>query len=105
MGYDLHITRRKSWIDTGDDIAKDEFVALVSKDPEFTYPGQNGVDDADWKSPATGYESWLCWDSGSIYTKNPEPEFIDKMVAIAKLLRAKVQGDDDEVYFSSTDIR
>jgi len=105
MGYDLHITRRKSWLDLGDDIAKEEFVTLIQKDPEFTYPSQIGDDYAEWKSPNTGYESWLCWSEGRIQTKNPEAEFIDKMVVVAKLLGAKVQGDDEEVYFSSTDIR
>jgi len=37
-------------------------------------------------------------------TKNPEPEFIDKMVTVAKALAAQVQGDDEEVYLSSTQV-
>jgi hypothetical protein len=105
MGYDLHITRRKLWLDAGDDISFDEFVSHVSNDPEFRYPGENGEDFADWRSPRSGYESWLCWTEGQIDTKNPEPEFIDKMVAVARALRAQVQGDDGEVYLSATEIQ
>jgi hypothetical protein len=105
MGYDLHITRRKLWLDESNDIAFDEFVRHVRGDVEFTYPGQNGDDYADWRSPKSGYESWLCWSDGQIHTKNPEPEFIDKLVAVARDLRAKVQGDDGEVYLSATEIQ
>ena len=105
MGYDIHITRRKLWFDKGDDIARDEFARHVRSDLEFRYPGENGDDYADWRSPKTGYESWLCWSDGQIDTKNPEPEFIDKMVAVARELLAKVQGDDGEVYLSATEIQ
>jgi hypothetical protein len=105
MGYDLHIMRRKLWLDTGDEIALEEFVQYVRADPEFRYPGENGDDYADWRSPTSGYESWLCWADGQIHTKNPEPEFIDKMVAVARQLQAKVQGDDGEVYLSATEIQ
>ena len=105
MGYDLHITRRKDWCNEGDDIGFEEFVAYVRGDKEFTYPGQLGDDAADWRSPKTGYESWLCWSEGQAYTKNPEPEFMDKLVAVAGALGAKLQGDDGEVYLSSTEVQ
>jgi len=105
MGYDLHITRRKLWFDKDDDIALDEFIGHVRSDTEFRYPGENGEDYADWRSPKSSYESWLCWSDGQIFTKNPEPEFIDKMVNVARQLRAKVQGDDGEVYLSATEIQ
>jgi hypothetical protein len=102
MGYDIHITRRQDWADPGNDITKDEFVRLVRSDAEFHYPGQNGNDYADWQSPTSDYTSWLCWSNGQIYTKNPEEELIDKMVALARTLQAEVQGDDGEVYESAT---
>jgi hypothetical protein len=105
MGYDLHITRRKHWFDKDDDIALEEFIRHVRSDTEFRYPGQNVDDYADWRSPKSGYESWLCLSDGQIHTKNPEPEFIDKMVAVARKLRAAVQGDDGEVYLSATQIQ
>jgi len=104
MGYFLHITRRQHWVDQGDAISFDEFVAYLRSDSEFTYPSQLGDDFADWRSPKTGYDSWLFWNSGQIDTKNPESEFVDKMIAVAKSLGAKVQGDDGEVYLSATEI-
>jgi len=105
MGYDLHITRRKLWSDDGDDISFEEFVSVVRADPEFTYPGKLGDDSADWRSPKSRYESWLSWSDGQAYTKNPAPEFIDKLVSIALALRAKAQGDDGEVYLSATKVQ
>ena len=107
MGYDLHITRRKHWadLDSGDDISREEFESYVRSDAEFTYPSQMGEDYAEWKRPKTSYQSWLCWQNGQIQTKNPEAEFIDKMVAIAKHFKAVAQGDDGEVYLSATEVR
>ena len=40
------------------------------------------------------------WSEGNIYTKNPDEALIDKMVAVARELRAQVQGEEDEVYRS-----
>ena len=96
MGYDIHITRRKLWFDKGDDIARDEFARHVRSDLEFRYPGENGDDYADWRSPKTGYESWLCWSDGQIDTKNPEPEFIDKMVAVAANFSQKFRATTEK---------
>src|SRR5215216_3734472 len=104
MGYDLHITRRENWCDEGEDISKEEFIAYVRSDSEFSYPAIGGDDYADWTSPKSGYTSWLSWSEGQVSTKNPEAEFVDKMVAIAAKLQAKVQGDDGEIYASSSDI-
>jgi hypothetical protein len=104
MGYDLHITRREHWCDEGNNIAKAEFLAYVHGDKEFTYPSALGDDHADWMNPVTGNETWLGWRDGQIETKNPEPEFVDKMVIVAKALKARVQGDDGEFYESSADM-
>ena len=102
MGYDLHITRRKLWCDEGKDITFEEFVGIIKADPEFAYPGQLGADSADWRSPQSGYESWLTWTDGDVYTKNPEKEYIEKLVEVAKVFCARVQGDDGEIYLSAT---
>ena len=44
MGYDLHITRRQDWCDVGNDISKEEFIALVKANAEFYYPSDNDED-------------------------------------------------------------
>lgn len=105
MGHELHITRRNVWSDKGNDIKFEEFVNYVKNDPEFTHPGKNGEEFAEWKSPTTEYESWIWFYDGNIYSKNPEPELINKMVAIAKTLKATAQGDDGEIYISATEIQ
>jgi hypothetical protein len=103
MGYDIQITRRKDWDEEGGGIAFKDFVAYVQDDGEFTYPGPWGADSAGWRSRKSGYESWLVWSDGEIYTKNPEPELIDKMVVISRALGARVQGDGGEIYRSATE--
>ncbi len=98
MGYDLHITRQVYWAGKdGPEIAPDEWLAIVRADPELTLRGLNGPYYADWSGPGK-YPCWLDFDGGCVYTKYPTDEMIEKMVQISKLLGAKVQGDDGEVY-------
>jgi len=98
MGYDLHITRRKDWSGTGNDIAAEEWLAYVKKDPELLLSRENGAHFALWNGKSEVPDPWLDWSEGNIYTKNPDQALIDKMVAIARELRAEVQGDDGEIY-------
>jgi len=99
MGYDLHITRKEFWAGAeGPEISLSDWESYVRNDPEV---------EADLDNP--GKENYLFhfhqhrwplwWDArGEIYTKNPEPEMIAKLVQIATALGAKVLGDDDEIY-------
>ena len=98
MGYDLHITRRRYWPDEGSDITADEWLAYVRRDSELRLQPENGPHYAVWSGPSELSDPWLNWSSGEIYTKHPDPALIDKMVAIARELRATVQGDDGELY-------
>ena len=100
MGYDLHITRRKDWSDPGHDIAAEEWLAYVDQDPELALSPENGPYPAKWSGKSKCPNSWLDWFHGNIYTKNPDEALIDKMVAIAQALRARVRGDDGEIYHS-----
>src|SRR5687768_18275222 len=75
MGYDLHITRRKSWSDNdGPAITEAEWNALITAEPDLA--------DA------------LYWERGEIICKNPDEAMIDRMVALSEQLGAKVEGDD-----------
>jgi hypothetical protein len=96
MGYDIHITRRKSWADTGDDITTEEWLAYVQRDPELRPLPKNGKYFFQW-----GDDSWLDWSKGVIYSKNPNEPLLTKMTAIAKQFNATVQGDDGEIYDGS----
>jgi hypothetical protein len=103
MGYDLHITRRKSWSSAGPDITADEWIAFVQRDPELRLQPKMGPYCAGWAGAPELDEPWLDWSAGQIYTKNPDPELITKMVAIADHFGATVQGDDGEVYRSGSE--
>jgi hypothetical protein len=98
MGYDLHITRRAHWSDTGNDITADEWLALVETDPELQLNKSNGPYFVVWRRPSSKTRYWLMWADGQIYTKNPDDPLIGKMLMISRKLGAKVQGDDGEIY-------
>lgn len=103
MGYDLHITRRKDWSATGNDITAPEWSAYVKTDPELSLWPQNGPLMARWSGKSAHADPWLDWFQGNIYTKNPDAALIDKMVQIARALNAQVQGDDGETYHNGHD--
>jgi hypothetical protein len=100
MGYDLHITRRKNWSDTGRDINVEEWLKYVEKDPELSLSPEDGPGFAKWSGKSKLTDPWLDWSSGNVYTKNPDEPLIDKMTVIARVLGAQVQGDDGEIYHS-----
>ena len=80
MGYDVHITRRKSWSDAGGPaITEQEWLAQIG-------------DDSDLAS--------LVWSDGNLDAKYPDEVLIRKMVSAAAALGATVQGDDGESYDS-----
>jgi len=101
VGYDLHITRAKSWSDSAaHQIAPEEWLTYVEKDTELALSFDDGPYFAKWKGKSEYPAPWLDWSNGNIYTKNPDAALIDKMVAIARELQASVQGDDGEIYGS-----
>jgi len=99
MGYDLHITRAKWHFENqGQWITADEWLEYIASDPELHLAGYNGAYFALWSGKSEYPDPWLDWFNGNVYSKIPDDAIVDKMVAIAKQLRAKVQGDDGEVY-------
>ena len=78
MGYEVHITRRKSWSDAGGPaITEREWLAQVGDDPDLAS---------------------LRWNDGNVDAKNPDEPLVRKMVSAAAALGATVQGDDGESY-------
>jgi hypothetical protein len=101
MGYELHITRAKSWAqNTKHRISAQEWLAYVAKDPELSLSRDGGSYFVKWSGKSKLNEPWLDWRNGNIETKSPDEALIDKMVAIARELGATVQGDDGEIYQS-----
>jgi hypothetical protein len=81
MGYEAHITRRKSWSDAaGPAITEREWLAKIGDDPDLTA---------------------LVWNDGNVDVKNPDERLVRKMVSVAAALGATVQGDDGESYDSA----
>jgi hypothetical protein len=116
MGYDIHITRASHWSESPDQpITLDEWIAYVKSDKEmrldnraeatttsgerlalespgiavWTAWGKNGID---------GNFAWFYYSDGEITVKNPDRAILRKMFTIATALRARVQGDDGEIY-------
>ena len=102
MGYDLHVTRADFWAENDDHrIAADEWLAVVDSDPSLIVDVRNGPYFAVF---STNDESgWIDWKDGNLYSKYPQPAVFAKLLEIAEILRAKVQGDDGEVYASLED--
>jgi hypothetical protein len=115
MGYDLHITRRDHWADTEvSDISLDEWLSYVETDKELELTNgfeikigsvteyKNAPGFCEWNAHPTAKDHnarpWFDYWKGSIGTKNPDEPTIRKMIQIATVLNAKVQGDDGEFY-------
>jgi|HubBroStandDraft_2_1064218.scaffolds.fasta_scaffold429235_1 hypothetical protein len=111
VGYDLHITRADNWPHSAENpIAEVEWLALVHSDPTLHVEPRDHLRLRDpdtgalrvlhpviWVGP-DGDDVPFWYDKGEITTKNPSEATVAKMKALAKQLRARVLGDDDEEY-------
>jgi hypothetical protein len=116
MGYDLHITKKENWYDeTGDTISLQAFHQLASDDPELMLCSETcafivlGTEMPPIDANAEGLDRYrhftpenACY---AIYHERDEIRIpraanvtIPKLMAIAKQLNAKLQGDDGETY-------
>jgi hypothetical protein len=98
MGYHLHITRAADWTHSSElPITAAEWLKLVRLDSQLTQDRAYGPYSARW-SGSPGTHRWLAWSEGRITTQYPDGPLLEKLVAIAEQLGAKVQGDGGEVY-------
>jgi hypothetical protein len=106
MGYEFHITRALDWSESEQSpIAAAEWLQLVAADPELHIDEQNGPYFAVWSGTASDPEGgWFDWSDGCISTKNPDRAILTKMLELALKLRAKVQGDDGEIYTDASQL-
>ncbi|RYY76278.1 MAG: hypothetical protein EOO52_01835 [Gammaproteobacteria bacterium] len=101
MGYDLHITRKDCWAEEEDErsISLAEWQSVVDNDPEIILDPENPHEDYYiYIRDAGNWPLWFNPRLGNIYTKNPPEDVIQKIIKLAKTLRARVQGDDQEFY-------
>ena len=110
MGYDLHITRGRRWTDEAPAISLEEWRACVTQDPALELVGFAETPTPDgrlryesaglavWSGHPTEPRVWFDHRGGAVVVKNPDEATIAKMIAVARVLRARVQGDDGETY-------
>lgn len=108
MGYDFHITRANTWLESHlYPITKAEWDAIVASDSELETSADcwverntaNGVErtyDTVWIAHPDHVPFW--WQEGEIKTKNADQATRRKMVEIASRLNARVVGDEGEEY-------
>ncbi len=102
MGYDLHITRKTFWADdNGPVITAEEWLAYVATDSQLRLDTSSKRHRVTLAIQSRYPDSWLEWFEGDIYTKNPDEPILAKMLEIAAALKARVQGDDGEIYRSA----
>ncbi len=117
MGYDLHITRKNEWYneETDQNILLLEWKDYLAADLEMRLDDNvaagilknnvllsNSNGWAVWLMySANGVDNnyaWFDYQNGNIVVKNPDREILNKMLEIAEKLKARVQGDDGEIY-------
>lgn len=119
MNYHVHITRKAtSWADAHDPAAitlaewenyviGDEEMRLDDQlaEPDFgaaTTPATHVDGLSVWlaysKKKRVGNYAWFYHDQDRITVRNPNEEILGKMLAIARVLHARVQGDDNEYF-------
>ncbi len=105
MGYDVHITRAEDWWDNAShQISSQEWLETISHDPALTLEPKSGPYFAIWNGECSyPWGAWFDWFEGDIHTKNPDHHTLLKMLQLAAILNAKVQGDDGEIYQSIED--
>jgi hypothetical protein len=104
MGYDLNIVRQSDWSDAEgkSNITYQEWLEYVAHDNELV-ASTTDPDYYEWINYPHIEENGLPWfvyshDFGFISTKNPDQWVIEKMIAIAEALYARVQGEQGEFY-------
>ncbi|MDR7335375.1 hypothetical protein [Roseateles asaccharophilus] len=98
-GYDLHITRKAHWADAdGPTISIVEWREYVKRDSQVARDSNNTELDFVVSIPGESFPIWFDPKRGELVTKNPSERAVVKLIEIAKALRARVQGDDGELY-------
>ena len=100
MGVELHITRTPQGVDAPREIAAEEWLAYISKDPELKPWPENGPHFVRWLGKSAHADPWLDWSHGEISSQWPDTALYLKMLQIAVSLGARVRDDDDKTYSS-----
>lgn len=95
MGYDIHITRRCDWSgDRGRAISPEEWSRIAGRDSSLRHAPEHGAHFYEFDEGG----GWFDLSGGRVFSKDPSEATLGKAHELAVKLRAKVQGDDGEVY-------
>jgi len=108
LGYDIHVVRTTDWLDAAKNpIGLEEVDAVIKSDSELQWSKSDYVDMADRNGKTTRYFmiSWrgvtcFYWYRDQILYKTSQGyiQGTKKLLQIAAKLKARVVGDDGEVY-------
>jgi hypothetical protein len=99
MSYAVHITRATTWPASAQTpITLAEWRSVIDADPTLE-PDDDDTAAASWNGhlePEDRPEFF--WVGGRIVIQRPDVHAVGKAVELARVLRARVIGDDGEVY-------
>jgi len=99
MGYDVFVTRAEHHFDGSQTpIPEGDWRAIIDNDPYLSAPDEAYQNYAVWASPGRKPGSWIDWANGNLFTRSPDDSFLRKLIELAGLLAAVVQGKDGERY-------
>lgn len=99
MGYDVFITRARHHFEGAQTpIAKGDWRALIDNDPDLDAPDEAYPCYAVWSGPSRLQKPWIDWASGNLFTRSPDDAVLRKLIELAELLGARVQGREGEIY-------
>lgn len=100
-GYDVHVTKKEHWTDENDIcINKADWKKYLETNSSIQVDHDSIEDSYLVYINNDEYAMWIDYKGCDLMTKNPNTEFINKLIEISKALDAKVQGDDGEVYIT-----
>ncbi len=99
MGYDVFVTRANHHFDGSQTpIPEGDWRAMIDNDPDLSAPDDAYQNYAVWAHPGRKPGSWIDWASGNLFSRSPDESFLRKLIDLAGLLGATVQGMDGEHY-------
>jgi hypothetical protein len=115
MSYEVRITRAEHWSESEKaPITLAEWMAYVAQDPEMRLDGfaECEVEGSTLRVESDGLAVWtrysgngvggnMAWfdhHKGQVVVASPDHEILEKMRQIARYFKARVMGDEGELY-------
>ena len=100
-GYDIHITQKEYWADENKIcINKEALSKYLKTDLSIQVDNNNSASSYLVNINKNQYPMWIDSAGCDLVAKDPNTDFLNKLIEIAKALGAKVQGDEGEIYIT-----